>query len=139
MIDYSNKIFEVIDQVHHIVAKEMALPIYMDGHQGNHSVYIEPISDNLLEILTNGQNRQYTVLISYELTSGGNYTENTFKQVANVAEHIKRLFAPDNNANNNAVWSGGEVESVEYQRDEEDETKVRALITFSCIGYEVTN
>ena len=92
MIDYSNKIFEVIDQVHHIVAKEMALPIYMDSHQGNHSVYIEPISDNLLEILTNGQNRQYTVLISYELTSGGNYTENTFKQVANVAEHIKRLF-----------------------------------------------
>ena len=69
MIDYSNKIFEVIDQVHHIVAKEMALPIYMDSHQGNHSVYIEPISDNLLEILTNGQNRQYTVLISYELTS----------------------------------------------------------------------
>ena len=98
MIDYSNRIFEVIDQVHHIVAKEMALPIYMDSHQGNHSVLIQPISDNLLEVLSKGQTRTYTILISYELNTGGNYTQNTFKQVSNVAEHIKRLFAPDNNA-----------------------------------------
>jgi hypothetical protein len=139
MIDYSNKIFEVMDSVHHIIAKEMAIPITYDGHEGNHSIFIQPVSDNLLEILTNGQNRQYTILISYELTSGGDYTENTFKQVANVAEHIKRLFAPDNNANNDTTWSGGEVESVEYERDEDDETKVRALLTFNCIGYEVTN
>ena len=139
MIDYSNKIFEVIDQVHHIVAKEMSIPIFMDSHQGNHSILIQPISDNLLEVLSKGQTRTYTILISYELNTGGNYTENTFKQVANVAEHIKRLFAPDNNANNNQIWSGGEVESVEYERDEEDETKVRALLTFTCIGYEVTN
>ena len=141
MIDYTNRIFEVMDQVHHIIAKEMAIPITYNGHDGagSHSIFIQPVSDNLLEILTNGQNRQYTVAISYELNSGGDYTENTFKQVANVAEHIKRLFAPDNNANNNAVWSGGEVESVEYERDEEDETKVRALLTFTCIGYEVTN
>jgi hypothetical protein len=117
----------------------MAIPITYDGHDGNHSIFIQPVSDNLLEILTNGQNRQYTILISYELTSGGDYTENTFKQVANVAEHIKRLFAPDNNANNDTTWSGGEVESVEYERDEDDETKVRALLTFNCIGYEVTN
>ena len=139
MIDYTNRIFEVMDSVHHIIAKEMAIPITYNGHEGNHSIFIQPVSDNLLEILTNGQNRQYTVLISYELTSGGDYTENTFKQVANVAEHIKRLFASDNNANNNQIWSGGEVESVEYERDEEDETKVRALLTFTCIGYEVTN
>jgi hypothetical protein len=139
MIDYSNKIFEVMDSVHHIIAKEMAIPITYNGHEGNHSIFIQPVSDNLLEILTNGQNRQYTILISYELTSGGDYTENTFKQVANVAEHIKRLFAPDNNANNDTTWSGGEVESVEYERDEDDETKVRALLTFNCIGYEVTN
>ena len=139
MIDYSNKIFEVMDSVHHIIAKEMAIPITYNGHEGNHSIFIQPVSDILLEILTNGQNRQYTILISYELTSGGDYTENTFKQVANVAEHIKRLFAPDNNANNDTTWSGGEVESVEYERDEDDETKVRALLTFNCIGYEVTN
>ncbi len=128
-----------MDSIHHIIAKEMAIPITYNGHEGNHSIFIQPVSDNLLEILTNGQNRQYTVLISYELTSGGDYTENTFKQVANVAEHIKRLFAPDNNANNDTTWSGGEVESVEYERDEDDETKVRALLTFNCIGYEVTN
>ena len=132
MIDYSNKIFEVMDSVHHIIAKEMAIPITYNGHEGNHSIFIQPVSDNLLEILTNGQNRQYTILISYELTSGGDYTENTFKQVANVAAHI-------NNANNDKTWSGGEVESVEYERDEDDETKVRALLTFNCIGYEVTN
>ena len=31
MIDYSNKIFEVIDQVHHIIAKEMSIPITYNG------------------------------------------------------------------------------------------------------------
>ena len=136
MIDYSNKIFEVIDSVHHIVAKEMSIPIFMDSHQGNHSILIKPISDNLLEVLSKGQTRTYTILISYELNTGGNYTENTFKQVANVAEHIKRLFAPDNNANNNTTWHGGEVESIEYERDEEDESKVRALLTFNCTNLE---
>ena len=64
MIDYSNKIFEVIDQVHHIVAKEMSIPIFMDSHQGNHSILIQPISDNLLEVLSKGQTRTYTILIS---------------------------------------------------------------------------
>ena len=136
MIDYSNKIFEVIDQVHHIVAKEMSIPIFLDSHKGNHSVLIQPISDNLLEVLSKGQTRTYTILISYELNTGGNYTENTFKQVSNVAEHIKRLFAPDNNANNNTTWHGGEIESIEYERDEEDESKVRALLTFNCTNLE---
>ena len=135
MIDYSSKIFEVIDSVHHIVAKEMSIPIFMDSHQGNHSILIQPISDNLLEVLSKGQTRTYTILISYELNTGGNYTENIFKQVANVAEHIKRLFAPDNNARDGDDYFGGQVESVEYEKDEE-EAKMRAILTLTVKTFE---
>ena len=136
MIDYNNKIFDIIDKVRDLLAQEMTIPIFFDSHQGNHSVVIQPVSDNLLEVLSKGQTRNYTILISYELNTGGNYTQNTFKQVANVAEHIKRLFAPDNNANNSTTWHGGEIESIEYERDEEDESKVKALLTFNCTNLE---
>ena len=50
----------------------------MDSHQGNHSILIQPISDNLLEVLQ-VRLEPIIILISYELNTGGNYTENTFK------------------------------------------------------------
>ena len=137
MIDYNNKIFDIVDKVNDIVSQEMAIPL-LPEHSGNHSIVVEPISDNLIELISKGQSRQYSVLISYELNTGGNYTQNNFKQVANVAEHIKRLFAPDNNADVSNYWHGGEIESVEYERDDEDESKIKALITFNCINMEVS-
>ena len=65
-------------------------------------------------------------------------SENTFKQLSNTAEHIKRLFAPDNNADVSSYWFAGQIESVVYERDEDDETKIRALITFNCSFVEAS-
>ena len=63
-------------------------------------------------------------------------SENTFKQISNTAEHIKRLFAPDNNADHLGFWIAGQISSVVYERDEDDETKIRALINFNCMYVE---
>ena len=137
MIDYNNKIFDIVDKVRDLVANEMTIPIFMDSHQGNHSILIQPISDNLTELIATGQTRNYSIMISYELHTGGNYTQNTLKQVTNVAEHIKRLFAPDNNFSVSGYWDDAEIESVEYEREEGDESVVRALLTFNCLSLEV--
>ncbi len=138
MIDYNNKIFDIIDKVRDLLAQEMTIPIFFDSHQGNHSIVIQPLSDNLTELIATGQTRNYSIMIAYELNTGGNYTQNTLKQVTNVAEHIKRLFAPDNNFSVSGYWHNGEIESVEYERFEDDESTVRALLTFNCLSLEVS-
>ena len=138
MIDYNNNIFDIVEKVRDLVANEMTIPIFMDSHQGNHSILIQPISDNLTELIATGQTRSYAIMISYELHTGGNYTQNTLKQVTNVAEHIKMLFAPDNNFSVSGYWHNGEIESVEYEREEGDESVVRALLTFNCLSLEVS-
>ena len=138
MIDYNNKIFDIVDKVRDLVANETTIPIFFDSHQGNHSILIQPLSDNLTELIATGQTRSYAVSISYELHTGGNYTQNTLKQVTNVAEHIKRLFAPDNNFSVSGYWHNAEIESVEYEREEGDESVVRALLTFNCLSLEVS-
>jgi len=138
MIDYNNKIFDIIDKVRDLLAQEMTIPIFFDSHQGNHSIVIQPLSDNLTELIATGQTRNYSIMIAYELNTGGNYTQNTLKQVTNVAEHIKRLFAPDNNFSVSGYWHNGEIESVEYERFEDDESTIRALLTFNCLSLEVS-
>ena len=54
MIDYNNKIFDIVDKVRDLVANEMTIPIFMDSHQGNHSILIQPISDNLTQFIATG-------------------------------------------------------------------------------------
>ena len=138
MITYTNQINNIADKVANILGDEVAIPITFDEHKGNHSILIVPQEDTLVDLLAQGQSREYSILISYELTTGGNMSENTFKQLSNTAEHIKRLFAPDNNADVSDYWFAGQIESVVYERDEDDETKIRALITFNCSFVEAS-
>jgi|TARA_Y100000310_G_scaffold211174_1_gene211907 hypothetical protein len=137
MITYANIINNIIGKVANIIGDEVSIPITFDEHKGNHSILIVPQEDNLLDLFAQGQSREYSILISYELTTGGNMSENTFKQLSNTAEHIKRLFAPDNNATVTDYWFGGRVESVTYERPE-DESKILALITFTCTYMEAS-
>jgi len=136
MITYTNQVSTIIGKVANIIGDEVSIPITFDEHKGNHSILIVPQEDNLGEVFASGQTRDYTVIISYELSTGGNMSENTFKQISNTAEHIKRLFAPDNNADVSGYWIAGQISSIVYERDEDDETKIRALINFSCINVE---
>ena len=138
MITYTNQINNIVDKVANILGDEVAIPITFDEHKGNHSILIVPQEDTLVDLLAQCQSREYSILISYELTTGGNMSENTFKQLSNTAEHIKRLFAPDNNADVSDYWFAGQIESVVYERDEDDETKIRALITFNCSFVEAS-
>jgi len=138
MITYTNQINNIVDKMANILGDEMSIPITFDEHKGNHSILIVPQEDTLVDLLAQGQSREYSILISYELTTGGNMSENTFKQLSNTAEHIKRLFAPDNNADVSDYWFAGQIESVVYERDEDDETKIRALITFNCSFVEAS-
>ena len=138
MITYTNQINNIIDKVANILGDEGAIPITFDEHKGNHSILIVPQGDTLVDLLAQGQSREYSILISYELSTGGNMSENTFKHLSNTAENIKRLFAPDNNADVSSYWFAGQIESVVYERDEDDETKIRALITFNCSFVEAS-
>lgn len=138
MITYTNQINNIVDKVANILGDEVSIPITFDEHKGNHSILIVPQGDTLVDLLAQGQSREYSILISYELSTGGNMSENTFKQLSNTAEHIKRLFAPDNNADVSDYWFAGQIESVVYERDEDDETKIRALITFNCSFVEAS-
>jgi len=136
MITYTNISNTIIGKVANIIGDEVSIPITFDEHKGNHSILIVPLEDSLIDLLARGQSREYSILISYELTTGGNMSENTFKQISNTAEHIKRLFAPDNNADVSGYWIAGQISSIVYERDEDDETKIRALINFQCIYVE---
>lgn len=134
---YENVAYDkIIDGIITILADNLKIPITMDTHRGNHSILIVPESDDINSVLVAGQLRDYTILISYELNIG-TMSENSFKQVSNTVEKIKRLFAPDKNATVTDYWFGGRVESVTYERPE-DESKILALITFTCTYMEAS-
>jgi hypothetical protein len=70
------------------------------------------------------------------MRSGGEYTKDLqLKRLTSIAEIIKRIFFDNRYIANN--WYDGEVSSVEYERDEEDQSISRAIISFQCNVNEV--
>jgi len=135
-IDYTNNIYDkVISNLRKTLGNELKIPIVMDKHQGASSILIIPVEDTLVEIFANGQQRDVGILLEYELNVGGMINAKHFKQVSNIAEHIKRLFAPDNNAKDGTDYFGGRVESISYEKDEE-EAKFRANINLTVTIFE---
>jgi hypothetical protein len=135
-VDYTNIIYDkVLSNMRKTIGGELSIPVYMDSHKGSSSIVISPLADDLVETFASGQQRQVTLSIVYEVNLGGEINIKNFKQVSNIAEHIKRLFAPDNNARDNNDYFGGQVDSIEYQKDEE-EGKMRALITLTVQTFE---
>ena len=137
-INYTNNIYDkVISNLRKTLGNELKIPIVMDKHQGASSIVIIPVEDTLVEIFANGQQRDVGVLLEYELNVGGMINAKHFKQVSNIAEHIKRLFAPDNNAKDGTDYFGGRVESISYEKDEE-EAKFRANINLTVTIFEAS-
>jgi hypothetical protein len=119
MITYSNQIHTVIDKVASIISTEMVgIPLGFDEHRGNSSLLIIPNDDTIIDTLSNGQIREYGLIVSYELAITGQYSENNFKQISNVCEHIKKLFAPENNATVTDFYFDAIVQSIAYEREE---------------------
>ena len=47
-VTYENVIYDrVINNLHSIVADECSIPAYMDAHDGNQSLLITPVSDEI--------------------------------------------------------------------------------------------
>jgi hypothetical protein len=139
-ISYENVIYDrVIESLSSIIADEFSMPIYYDAHEGNQSFLITPVSDDLEELLTSGQTRNVEVSISYQLHRSGNYTKNSVSQVSNVAERLKRLLYNNKvyEVSGNNKYFNGSVESIVYERDEDDDELLRAVTSFTCQTLEL--
>ena len=139
-ITYENVIYDrVIDSLHGLIADEFNIPIYFDEHEGNQSFLITPDDDTLIEYAANSQTRTYSVSISYQLLSSGNYNKNVIKQVTEVTERLKRLLFNNSaySPSDSYKWHDGRVQSISYSRDEDDNSIVSSNTSFECTVGEV--
>ena len=139
-VSYENVIYDrVINNLHSIMADEFSIPIYFDAHEGNQSFLITPVSDELEDSLTSGQTRNCEVEISYQLTSSGNYTKNSVKQVSEIAERLKRLLYNNRNyaVSGTTKFFNGIVNGINYERDEDNEELLRSVLSFTCTTMEL--
>ncbi len=139
-ISYENVIYDrVIESLSSIIANEFSIPINYDAHEGNQSFLITPVSDDLNELLTTAQVRDYTVNVSYQVDLSGNYTKLTLKQVSEIAERVKRLIYNNRNYTVSGVrqFNNAVVESIEYSRDEDNPDLVLAILSVNVSVMEV--
>tara|TARA_R100001244_G_scaffold108330_1_gene80183 strand:- start:236 stop:667 length:432 start_codon:yes stop_codon:yes gene_type:complete len=141
-ITYENVIDRVIDGVSDLLATEFpGTGIYFDEIRGN-SFLILPGGDEYISSFAMGQAREYTLEIIYELRVEI-LSKSKFKELTNIIERIKRLFAPDNNSNYSPSgtykWHDGRITSIDYSRDEESPEILRAILTFQCVITETTS
>ncbi len=139
-ISYENVIYDrVIESLSSIIANEFSIPINYDAHEGNQSFLITPVSDDLNELLTTAQLRDYTVNVSYQVDLSGNYTKLTLKQVSEIAERVKRLIYNNRNYTVSGVrqFNNAVVDSIEYSRDEDNPDLVLAILSVNVSVMEV--
>ena len=137
MITYENVVFDrIIESLNTLLADEFSIPIRYDEHKGNQSFLITPGEDELIELISKGQSRTYSILISYELTSGGEYTKNNVKQVSEIAERVKRLIMNNTAYTPSDVykWHDGRIETITYSRED---GILKANLEFNCTVTEV--
>jgi|TARA_R100000234_G_scaffold119943_2_gene104468 hypothetical protein len=123
-ITFENVIFDkVIDNLHTILANEFSIPVLYDvlADRGNQSFLITPVSDEYVEEINIGQVRNYTVNVNYQIDYSGNYSKNSIKQVALIAERFKRLMYNNRNysVSGTRQFYNAAVENIEYGRDED--------------------
>jgi hypothetical protein len=138
-ITYENVIFDrVIDSIQTILADEFSIPVLFDdtAERGNQSFLVLPNTDDQVDTLSSGQIRQATVLINYELKTGGNYTKNSVKQITEITERLKRLLFNNKTyyVSGTNRFRNGIVENITYEREDEIN---RSITTFTCQTMEL--
>ena len=136
MIDYTNQIHKALDKVGSVITKEITgVPLSFDENRGNSSFWLQPVSDTSVQRFSTSQLREYSFLLTYQITTGGQYSENVFKQLSNIAERVKAIFSGTESSTEDEYFNGV-CDSIEYERDE-DETKARANINLTVQRLEV--
>ena len=136
-ITYENVVFDrIVESLNTLLADEFSIPIRYDEHKGNQSFLITPGEDELIDLISGGQSRTYSILISYELISGGEYTKNNVKQVSEIAERVKRLIHNNTAYTPSDVykWHDGRIETITYSRED---GILKANLEFNCTVTEV--
>ena len=137
-ITFTNTIYDdVIESLATIINDEFAISIHYDEHRGNNSFLLIPESDTLLEHLSSGISREYSITIEYQIKSGGSYNKNSFKQVSNIMERLKRLVFNNINYSSGTSWFDGRITDIDYSRDEDDGTLLKGVATFVCNNIEI--
>ena len=139
-VTYENVLFDrVISGLHTLKADEFSTPILFDEHEGNQSFLITPVSDSLIDFAANSQTRNYAVEISYQVQSSGDYTKNVVKQITEMTERLKRLLYNNSaySPSDSYKWHDGRVQSIEYSRNEDDNSIINSVTGFECTIGEV--
>jgi hypothetical protein len=133
----------VIDNIQKLLKENLSsIPVLYDQHRGQESFLIVPGSDSFVDYASNVHIREFSTSINYQLRKGGEYTkDNQLNRLTMVAEIVKRILFDNRNleSDNVSQWYSGQVLSVEYTRDEDDETISNAIITFQCNINEVVS
>ncbi len=133
----------VIDTIQKLLKQNLSsIPIMFDEHRGQESFLIVPEADTFVDYASNVHIREFSTSINYQLRKGGEYTkDNQLNRLTMVAEIVKRILFDNRNleSDNVSQWYSGQVLSVEYTRDEDDETISNAIITFQCNINEVVS
>lgn len=129
----------IITSLEYILVEEFSIPVYLSEHKGNQSFLLLPNNDNLVDYGQNFQSRDYSIDIEYRLTIGGTFTRNTFKQASNIAERVKKIITNNSaySLDGDYKWQDGKVESIEYVKDDDDDSTYLVRITFNCTSMEV--
>ena len=136
--DFVNIIFdEILEKLANIINGEFNVPVYYDEHKGNQSFLLTPESDEIVTNVSSGMQRQYNVIIDYQLKTGGKYTKNSIKQVSNIMERLKRLIYNEKIQRSGAEWFDARITTIEYKIDEDDKTLLNGVANFNCQNMEI--
>jgi len=136
-ITYTNRIKNALDGLEKLIEAEFNIPV-MEEHKGNESFVINPVSDELTEMLSTAHIRTYDFSIIYTMVQGETFTL-VKDHLTNRAERLKRLLFNYTvyNDDGGRVWYDGKVPSISYLQSEDDPSMWMAEILFSCSSMEI--
>ena len=136
-ITYDNNIYTyIINPLEILIKAEFKnVKINYDKHTGDHSLVIIPDGDELVDLRSGGQIRDYLIQIIYTLKKGGEYVKS--KQLNHITEYAERMRRLIWNNSNGSNWFNGRVSDIGYSRDEDDPELFMATLDCAFTREEV--